>query len=102
MPKIYDSFKMKLGLPHSPFKQGRRQILKISKTFAEMSEFERWQELVRLTTVLGSDRQLRQVDALYLPGLSRGMIESGNLLMLAAKLRQDNVAHTISFDGSNG
>lgn len=57
-----------------------------------------WAEYARLALILSSDRPPEKVDAIYLHGLSEGMIQSGNLFDLVTNFD----ASVISFNGSDG
>ena len=60
-------------------------------------------QIAQLAMMLASDRPRKAtLDALYIPGLTRGMLESPNVLGHAAKLYKKGWGTTISFNGGDG
>lgn len=59
-------------------------------------------QVAQLAMMLGSDRPSGKLDVLYVPGLSVGMLESANILDIAAGyMRRGNAAY-LAFNGSDG
>ena len=63
-----------------------------------------WSNSVAATALLLSDSTPKEMDAVYLPGLSKGMIDSGNLCRQVAVVYHDrfNTERWVAFNGSNG
>ena len=66
---------------------------------------QEWIDSVRMTAMLLSDKlpEKSLIEAIYMPGLSQGMIGSGNLFTYVTQLRKSCRSDTkIAFNGSDG
>ncbi len=58
--------------------------------------------LVKANQMLLSDWPEKKVDVVYIPGLSKGMVESGKLFDVAIAAYAEGLTDRIAFNGSNG
>lgn len=59
-------------------------------------------DLIRANQMFLSGRPTKTMDAVYIHGLSEGMIESGDIFSVACGLYADGVTNVVAFNGSDG